>query len=461
MANPDVLTLLLDDNEIQHALTKVNEDAEFKATANAANVTVKFAIEIAETKTICLSVTVGTVEHSTRDALPEFTLKAEAEHWRQFFSPIPKRPFQSWWGMLRVLGKDAGVEVLHDVEAFTKHARTWRVVLDRLRDALNNTKSSSPRTEDYSPDDEIDDDSIIGHYTWLTLPPLGKCKIFYEVSGQGSRPMLFLHTAGADSRQYHSMMLNKELQTKYKMYAFDLPGHGRSFPGQTQYPLSYANSEDFYITCIRSFLQKLNIHRAIVTGASMGGQVCLAVALRAKELDVRGVIPCEACDFIASAAGSTIYNLQGDEGILNAERVCGMISPTSPEIYKRLNWWLYSAQASRLFPGDLKFYFDGWDGRDRMHTIDTALCPIYMLTGEYDYSCSVEMSRATYQKIEKGEKGANVVFEEMKGLGHFPFSEDPERFLPYFNRALEYVLSKGDSSDCARRLSSNGLHTCH
>ncbi|KAJ9608461.1 hypothetical protein H2200_007449 [Cladophialophora chaetospira] len=444
MATPSGLRYFLDEDELQSALAKVNEDPEFKATANATNVPVEFAIDIAETRTICFKVTAGTIERTTQGALPEFVLKARAEHWEEFFSPVPKRPFQSWWGMLRVLGKDAGVEVLNDVEAFTKHARLWRVVLDRLRDAVNTTETKSARQEAYTPEDETDDDSLIGHYTWLNLPPLGKCKIFYEVSGQGSQPILFLHTAGADSRQYHSMMNNKDLQAKYVMYAFDLPGHGRSFPGQKQYPLSYANSEDFYITCIHSFLQKLNIQRAIVTGASMGGQVCLAVALRAKDLNIRGVIPCEACDFIPSVAGSTIYNLQGDEGILNAERVCGMISPTSPEIYKRLNWWLYSAQASRLFPGDLKFYFDGWDGRDRMRMIDTGLCPVYMLTGEYDYSCSVEMSRATYEKIKNGEKGKNVVFAKMKGLGHFPFSEDPERFLPYFNRALDYVLDRSE-----------------
>ena len=79
-----------------------------------------------------------------------------------------------------------------------------------------------------------------------------------------------------------------------------------------------------------------------------------------------------------------------------------------------------------------------------MKAIDTAVCPVYMLTGQYDYSCSVEMSRATYEEICRGKKGENVVFEEMQGLGHFPFSEDPMRFLPYFNRALRYILDRSE-----------------
>ena len=436
------------ESQVQTAIASLNDNADFRAVVKATvDETIIFALQLTESG---LAVNFAVTSEGISGPIPiedlrkalqprHFFIKAPREHWVKFFAAVPQRPYQSYWGMLRVLGKDAGIEVLGDVAALTKYARIWRIVLDHLRNAVNSTPASLPQDEDYVSEDEVDDDSLIGHYTWLTLPPLGKCKIFYEVSGQGSQPILFLHTAGADSRQYHSMMLNKTLQSTYKMYAFDLPGHGRSFPGQTQHPLSYANSEDFYITCIRAFLEKLKLHRAVVTGASMGGQICLAVALRATELSVKGVIPCEACAFIPSAAGSTIYNLQGDEGILNAERVCGMISPTSPPIYKRLNWWIYSSQASRIFPGDLKFYFDGWDGRDRMAMIDTKICPVYMLTGEYDYSCSVEMSRETAGMIRSGDRGENVVFEEMVGLGHFPFSEDPKRFWPYFMKALEFI----------------------
>ena len=56
-----------------------------------------------------------------------------------------------------------------------------------------------------------------------------------------------------------------------------------------------------------------------------------------------------------------------------------------------------------------------------------------MLTGEYDYSCSPDMSRETAAKIN------GAVFEVMRGLRHFPMSEDPERFMPYFFRALDHI----------------------
>jgi len=69
-----------------------------------------------------------------------------------------------------------------------------------------------------------------------------------------------------------------------------------------------------------------------------------------------------------------------------------------------------------------------------MGQIDTKICPVYFLTGEYDYSCTPQTSRATAAKIQ------GALFEEMQGLGHFPMSEDPEKFLPYFNKALEHIL---------------------
>ena len=59
-----------------------------------------------------------------------------------------------------------------------------------------------------------------------------------------------------------------------------------------------------------------------------------------------------------------------------------------------------------------------------------------MLTGEYDYSCSVEASKATADKIP------GAVFEPMENLGHFPLTENPQAVLPYLLRALEFIQER-------------------
>jgi len=76
----------------------------------------------------------------------------------------------------------------------------------------------------------------------------------------------------------------------------------------------------------------------------------------------------------------------------------------------------------------------GWDGRSRMSSIDTKKCPVYMLTGEYDWSNTPAMGQATCDKITGGKHQA------MKGVGHFPATENPKVFVGY--RKSIAVLSK-------------------
>lgn len=376
----------------------------------------------------------------TNSSHPTFTLTARPEDWNEFFAVVPKPVYQSYWGILRILGHHDGVGVEGDMVEFGRNARIWRIVLDRGRDVLNGMKSEDAMGEVYSQDAE--EDLIVGRYIWIETPSWGRSKVFYESAGAGSQPILFLHTAGADSRQFHSLMNNKRLQRRLTMYAFDLPGHGRSYPGSKQLPEGYTNTEEDYIEAIGQVIKKLGLKRPIVSGASMAGHICLAVAIRAQQLGVSGVIPCEGCEHLPLM--QPIYELPGDlnEAILNPERVCGMCSPISPKIYQRLIWWIYSSQGIQTFQGDLKFYFRGWDGRGRIEKIDTKTCPVYMMTGEYDYSCTPQASKAAAAKIP----GAK--FEMMKGLGHFPMTEDPRAFTPHFLKALDFIeqAHKGSSN---------------
>ncbi len=86
-----------------------------------------------------------------------------------------------------------------------------------------------------------------------------------------------------------------------------------------------------------------------------------------------------------------------------------------------------------VFKGDLHFYMIEGDIRDRLGGIDTRLCPVYMLTGEYDYSCSPEHTRQAAARIE----GAKVTI--MDALGHFPMSENPEKFREYLLPVLAEI----------------------
>jgi pimeloyl-ACP methyl ester carboxylesterase len=87
-----------------------------------------------------------------------------------------------------------------------------------------------------------------------------------------------------------------------------------------------------------------------------------------------------------------------------------------------------------IFKGDLYFYKVDGDIRPRLGEIDTGRCPVYLLTGEYDYSCTPEDTEAAAATIGQGTEA--VI---MEGMGHFPMSEDPEGFLAHLRPVLDRI----------------------
>jgi hypothetical protein len=218
-----------------------------------------------------------------------FVLSALPEQWRQFYEPKPLPSFQSFWGMLGQNIHMDGVEVRGSEDVFLTLAPIWRRVLD-----LSHTALCGPMVEELSMQHNFRD-VIEGKYIYVDLLGWGETKIFYEQSGDIGKPaILFMHTAGSDGRQYHGVMNHPELLERCHMTVFDMPGHGRSFPGSQQIPGRHTNSEDAYVGIIRQLIKALDLDKPIVCGASMAGHVSLAVALRAEEVGAGAVIPCQA-----------------------------------------------------------------------------------------------------------------------------------------------------------------------
>ena len=91
-----------------------------------------------------------------------------------------------------------------------------------------------------------------------------------------------------------------------------------------------------------------------------------------------------------------------------------------------------------VFKGDLYFYFQRAESEflNYLARINTRVCPVFLLTGEYDYSCTPEDTRQTGAKIA----GSEVTI--MKEMGHFPMSENPQRFRNYILPVLEKIRGK-------------------
>jgi len=277
---------------LKGSLDKFNEllesDGQLKAftTSDAVDKAATFGIKSSGSdNTLLITVNNGSAKASTgnpKDAI--FTLSALPEQWEQHFQTVPKMPYQSYWGMFGMNIKQKGIEVDGDQTAFAQWTHVWRRVLELAHDA-----QCGPIPEDQQAESE--DDYLTGRYVYLEAPVWGRNKIFYEYSGEGKQAIVFLHTAGSDSRQFHGVMNNARMRKKCTMYAFDLPGHGRSFPSKNYYPGAHTNTEDSYVGIIAAFVKELGLRRPIICGASMAGQICLAVAIRAKEVGAAGTIP--------------------------------------------------------------------------------------------------------------------------------------------------------------------------
>lgn len=354
-----------------------------------------------------------------------FTLEAPPEIWAKHLAPVPPRHHHAIFALRH---RVPGFAVTGDEMAFLRHCHLARRVLEVgrwlllrgdgpvpafPRPALPALPAADPR----------------GRY--LDVAADGRdWRIYAEQAGQG-RDLLVLHTAGADNRQAHGLMADARITKGWRITAFDMPWHGKS-PPPAETPGSWRLTTDRYVEIIMGVVKAAGLRRPVLLGASMSGEICLEVALRHPEA-FSAIVACEACDHVAGRRSPWADDPRINQAIFVPEWIHGLIAPQSPAECAAAIWWHYSQGGYATFDRDIGFYSGEWDARDRVHLIDTARCPLFMLTGEYDYSCTAEMSEATAAKIE----GAR--FTRMDGIGHFPFTENPPLFAEYLLPILAEV----------------------
>ena len=261
-------------------------------------------------------------------------------------------------------------------------------------------------------------------------------RLYVEEAGNGI-PLLCLHTAGADTRQYRAVLNDAGIQEHFRVIAFDLPWHGKSSPPPGWQHDDYRLSSREYLDIIVAVADALRLDRPVAMGCSIGGRIVLHLALECPQR-FRALIGLQA-----GAHVDPYYDLEWlhrpdvHGGEVCAGIVSGLIAPESPDAERWETLWHYMQGGPGVFKGDLHFYTKDGDIRGRVEQIDTARCPLYLLSGEYDYSCTPEDTRDLAKRIH----GSRMTI--MDGLGHFPMSEDPERFLRYLRPVLDEIRTAG------------------
>ena len=269
---------------------------------------------------------------------------------------------------------------------------------------------------------------IVGRY--LTVEVAGRAqRIFFEEAGEG-RPVLCLHTAGSDARQWRHLMNDAEVTAGNRLIAFDMPWHGRSLPPEGFQTEEYLLTTPTYIDTILAVVDGLGLDRPVLAGTSMGGRIALQLAALHPDR-FAGFIAIEASDFQPAWYDIDWFvRPDADGGQMGAALVSTNISPHAPEVERWNTLWLFMQSGPGVVRGDLSFYSTDDSLIGRLARIDTATTPVHMLVGAYDMTCTVEDARRTAAAIP----GATLTV--MEELGHFPMSEHPKGFRPYFLDAL-------------------------
>jgi pimeloyl-ACP methyl ester carboxylesterase len=207
-------------------------------------------------------------------------------------------------------------------------------------------------------------DPIVGRYVYVQCE--GKTyRTYYEENGEGI-PLVCLHTAGTDARQYRHQLCDPEITANFRAIAFDMPWHGKSLPPSDFYLKEdeYKLTAKFYSDFIVAFCHALELKKPVIMGQSMGGNVCLTLALR-YEHEFLALVALEACDYSPGWWIEPLHHPHIHGGEVVATSVFGLMSPESPDEYRWETWWYYSQGGPGVFKGDLYFYSVDYDYRDQ------------------------------------------------------------------------------------------------
>ena len=354
-----------------------------------------------------------------------FALRAPRDEWELFWTALPPPGHHDIFALFK-RGKLVIEGDLHPLMANLLYIKDVLASPRKLAGASGGSRAAAPTGKPrFEP--------IVGRY--LNLELLGRPhRLYVEEAGKGI-PLLCLHTAGSDGRQYRGLLNDSRITDHFRVIVFDMPWHGKSSPPEGYQSEEYRLTSRDYVRMILEIADALELDRPVVMGCSIGGRIVLYLAHQHGKR-FRAIIGLETAAHVAPYYDVNWLH-RGDVhgGEVSAGVVSGLAAPTAPDKERWETLWHYLQSGPGVFKGDLHFYKVDGDIRDKVDQIDGRTTPLYLLTGEYDYSCTTEGTLDVAKRT-----GAEAVI--MKGLGHFPMSEDPPKFISYLLPVLEKIRGK-------------------
>lgn len=279
--------------------------------------------------------------------------------------------------------------------------------------------------------------------------------VTYRRVGEGE-VVLLVHGITSSSRTWREVMPG--LGESFEVIAPDLLGHGTSAKPRGDYSLGA------YASGLRDLLVALDVSKATVVGHSLGGGVAMqfayqfperlnrlvlvdsgglggevALALRAATLPGSDYVLPLLFSSPVRGAGALAGGLLSKLGLKANADVRGLVQGFES---------LGDASARRAFLHTARAVIDPAgqrvDARNRLYL--SAHVPTLLVWGDKDRIIPVAHGREAHESMPGSR------FEVFPGAGHFPFNDDPERFVAVLNDFISTTEPAAFDDDLVRRL---------
>ncbi|OBA82690.1 hypothetical protein A9W99_10875 [Mycobacterium sp. 1164966.3] len=283
----------------------------------------------------------------------------------------------------------------------------------------------------------------------------------FRIAGEGPA-ILLIHGIGDNSTTWEGV--HAQLAQRFTVIAPDLLGHGKSDKPRADYSVAaYANG-------MRDLLSVLDIERVTIVGHSLGGGVAMQFAYQFPQLVERLILVgaggvTKDVNFVLRLAslpmGSEAIALLRLPLVLPAVQVAGKVVGKAlgttalghdlPNMLRVLND-LPEPTASAAFSRTLRAVVD-WRGQivtmlDRCYL--TEAIPVQIIWGSRDAVLPVRHATMAHAAMP----GSRL--EIFEGCGHFPFHDDPARFIDIVQRFIDNTKPADYDPAALRALLSRG-----
>lgn len=245
--------------------------------------------------------------------------------------------------------------------------------------------------------------------------------IHYAVQGKGDPALVFIHCWACDRNLWENQV--PEFSKKYRVVTIDLPGHGQSGQGRTNWSIeSYGDD-------VKAVVTKLGLKRVVLIGSSMGAPIALEATRRMPDrvvaivpvdslLDVDQKVPPDQLDAV-------FKQLQADyQGATTTLMNQFFFAPGTPAAVKERVLREATSRPPEMAIAILKAVF----AYDAVPALKETKVPIHAINGDRSPT-NLDANRKYAPQFD-----AVII----KGSGHYPMLEDPARF----NQLLTEILSK-------------------